>query len=542
MSLRPRTLATRFILIVALGAVLPLALVGLWLTRSAQRSGTELLRNQLEHAAGAFVAEIDNRWLLRAGELQLLASNSAAQALFSEATLSSADSAYLLQLSRSLGAIPSIAYVDRQGTERWSFAQPFNPGANTRAFPVEVPITIDEHIVGTLRARVSLASVLAPGVGQALVPGATLTILDTLRNALTGAPDWLDLSAPERPQRTGWEVASRAASAAPLRVIVAAPNSPYVAPFEHAARLGVGVLLVVALVALVLSIVLATRVTRSLQRLADAAAAVAAGDLHRRVDVPVEDDVGRVAQSFNAMTESLRRTLSELAGQRALAAVGEFAASLSHEVRNSLTAVRVDLQHAKRHLPADDTSAQLVARALDSVRRLDATVSGALRVARSGHVEKHPVDLHEVLLRAMRAAEPSFAEHGALLEALAETALPPVEGDGAALEQMFLNLLINAAQASPPGGRTRVELAPAESHVTVRVVDAGHGMPAAAASTIGAPFQSTKDNGTGLGLPIAHRIAMAHGGELTFEPNDGAGTTALVRLPVVSRSAEPHAV
>jgi signal transduction histidine kinase len=532
------------VLIVALGAVLPLALVGLWLTRSAQRSGTELLRTQIEHAASAIAAEIDGRWALRAGELQLLAGNSVARALVSGATLTSTDSAYLQQLARSLGgAIPSIAYVDRDGTERWRVvAQPIDGRMTTRTFAIELPITEGERTVGTLEARVNLASVLAPEAEQTLVPGATLTIVDARGMVLTNAPDSLDASSPAPAREAGWEVASRAPQAAPLRVIVAAPASPYVTPFEHAARLGVGVLLVVSLVALVLSIVLATRVTRSLQRLADAAGAVAAGDLQRRVDVPVEDDVGRVAQSFNAMTDSLRRTLSELAGQRALAAVGEFAASLSHEVRNSLTAVRVDLQHATRHLPADETGARLVARALDSVRRLDATVSGALRVARSGHVDKHPVDLHEVLLRAMRAAEPSFAEHGALLEALDGASLPHVEGDGAALEQMFLNLLINAAQASPPGGRVRVELVPAGAHVTVRVVDAGHGMRAVAASTIGAPFQSTKDNGTGLGLPIARRIAMAHAGELTFESNDGAGTTALVSLPVLSRPAASHPV
>ena len=537
MRLRPRTLATKFVLIVALGAVLPLVLIGLWLTRSAQRSGTELLRNQLEHAAQAIASQIDSRWSLRSGEVQLLADNSVAATVVAGTVVTAADSAYLLQLARSLvGGIPSFTYVDGTGAERWSFAVPFERGAAPRTFSVERLVSIDGRAAGTLRARVSLASLLAPELSQALVPGATLTVLDARGTPLTGTFDSLDLSSPESARRMGWEVASRSATAAPLRVIVAAPVSPYVTPFERAAKLGVGLLLVVALVALGLSVALSTRITRSLQRMADAASAVAAGDLQRTIDETADDEIGRVARAFNAMTDSLRRTLGELAGQRALAAVGEFAASLSHEVRNSLTAVRIDLQHARRHLPSDDPDARLVARALDSVRRLDATVSGALRVARSGHVTKARVDLHAILRRAMRSAEPSFVESGAILEPLNDPRSLDLEGDSAALEQLFLNLLINAAQASPRDGRTRVEIEIAESHVTARVVDAGEGIQASSLSELGIPFRTTKERGTGLGLPIARRIALAHGGELGFQSAEGVGTTVFVRLPITKAS------
>jgi two-component system NtrC family sensor kinase len=281
-----------------------------------------------------------------------------------------------------------------------------------------------------------------------------------------------------------------------------------------------------------MSIVLTTRVTRSLHRLVDAATAVAAGALQRGVDEPAEDEIGRLAGAFNAMTESLRRTLSELAGQRALAAVGEFAASLSHEVRNSLTAVRVDLQHARRNLSSDHPAMPLVARTLESVRRLDATVSGALRVARSGQAVKTRVDLDDVLRRAMHAAAPSFAERGATLDDISGSPSPPLEGDAAALEQLFLNLLINAAEASPPGGHVRLERETNAAHITVRVVDVGVGIDASLLPSLGTPFITTKAFGTGLGLPIARRIVAAHGGDLSFESSSQSGTTAVVRLPV----------
>ncbi len=533
MNLQPRTLAAKFVLIVALGAVLPLVLVGLWLTRSAERSGTQLLRGQLDHAVAAIAQEMNARWSLRSGELQLLASNSSAGKIASGAPITAQDSTYLLQLAQSLSnAIPSFSFVDSQGTERWSYGPTRDRGTSSRTFLVVLPMTADGRDAGTLKARVSLASILAPQVGQALVPGAKLVVLDARGEALVGTMD-STFASPESVQRAGWEVASTRATGAPLQVIVAAPVSPYVAPFEHAASIGVGVLLIVALLALSLGVALSVQITRSLERLADAASAVAQGDLHRTVDEPSNDEIGRLATAFNAMTNSLRHTVSELAGQRALAAVGEFAVSLSHEVRNSLTAVRIDLQHARRTLSPDEPETKLVVRALESVRRLDATVTGALRVARGGRVTKTRADLNGLLERAMRNAEPSFVERGAVLETMDDVPVVEVEGDVAALEQLFLNLFINAAQASRPDAHTRVEIQPTESHVIVRIIDAGEGISMSALPDLGTPFRTTKTHGTGLGLPIARQIALAHGGDLTFESVQGAGTTASVRLPIV---------
>jgi signal transduction histidine kinase len=544
MTMMPRpTLASRFLLIVAVGAVLPLALVGVWLTRAAQRAGVSLLRDQIEHAATAVASEIDRRWSVREGELRLLAGNSSAVAVVNEAAVPSADSAYLLQLAQSFsGSIPSVAYVDATGRERWSFTRAVDDrrpeaarlgsmGSPTTTVAVELPVDSAGTARGKLIARVSVSSVVPVDIGRTLVPGASLTIFDASEAQVwgTGEPTVFPTNSAKA---RGAEIVSRSASLAPLRVVVAAPSEPYVAPFERAARIGVGVLMLVALGALAMSIVLTTRVTQSLHRLVDAATAVAAGDLQRTVHEPADDEIGRLARAFNAMIESLRRTLSELASQRALAAVGEFAASLSHEVRNSLTAVHVDLQHARRHLPPDHPAMPLVARTLESVRQLDATVSGALRVARSGQTAKKRVDLDAVLQRAMHAAAPSFAERGATLDEIAGSASPAIEGDAAALEQLFLNLLINAAQASPPGSRARLERETTTAHVTVRVVDVGSGIDATLLPSLGTPFVTTKPFGTGLGLPIAQRIVAAHGGDLSFESTTETGTIAVVRLPL----------
>jgi two-component system NtrC family sensor kinase len=107
-----------------------------------------------------------------------------------------------------------------------------------------------------------------------------------------------------------------------------------------------------------------------------------------------------------------------------------------------------------------------------------------------------------------------------------------LDGDAVALEQLFLNLLLNAAQALPPGGVARVTLATEGQRVIVRIIDNGPGIAALALVDDGALLRTTKPGGTGLGLPIARRIAAAHGGELRIESTPGNGTTVVVRLPM----------
>jgi signal transduction histidine kinase len=552
------SLRTKFLLIVLLGAVLPLAVVGWWLTGSAVRSGRALLRGQLDSAVAAIAFDARARWALRAGELRLLANNTVARAALAAqlSRLASADSAYLAQLFTTFhDAIPRWSYVDLRGRARWSFHDPRTaiesalardrltgtaadiPGESRAStvgaltFPIELPVeSEDGRVVGTLRADVRLSSVLASDSGQRTVPGAAFAVFAAGGLLASTAPDSLDLSTGAA--HPSWEIATRSLESPPLRLVLAARAAPFVRPFERAASAGLGVLMGVALIALLVSSILTGRVIGSIERVAVAAERVAAGDLNGTVDVGRHDEIGRLAGAFNAMTESLRRTLAELSQQRALAAVGEFAASLSHEVRNALTAMRIDLQHAVRQLPGDSAAAPLVARTLDTVRRLDSTVTGALRVARSGHATMAPINLSALLQRSMASAEPSFARSGATLAPLGPECLNmEVDGDASALEQLFLNLLLNAAQALHAGGRAQLDVR-AEGHsVIVRIGDDGPGFEAGVLPEGVSILHSTKADGTGLGLAIARRIATAHGGELRIESVTGQGAVVVVTLP-----------
>jgi signal transduction histidine kinase len=200
-------------------------------------------------------------------------------------------------------------------------------------------------------------------------------------------------------------------------------------------------------------------------------------------------------------------------------------------VRNPLTAIRLDLERARERMDDPARAHELLSRALGEIDRLESTVTGSLRIARSGSLTLTAIDLRQPLDAAMSAAEPSFASRRARLD---RWTLPPgpviVRGNAGALEQLFLNLLLNAAEALPEGGCAQVRVGEHASDVRVSVSDDGPGMPADVLSRVREPFYTTKESGTGLGLSIGERIARAHGASLVIDSGPGAGTTVSVML------------
>jgi two-component system sensor histidine kinase AtoS len=545
----------RVLLVVLFAAVVPLALIGVWLTRSVVRAGERLLRSELDQSLEKIAAPVATRWSYRRGDLELLVNNEVSTRAFvagASAAMPAADSAYFAQLFSSVAqTIPAFEYRDAGGHVRWSSPAPpvdtmdargqrVAPSAMGPTMTVRLPIAEARGggSPGLLIAHVSIDAVIPIDTSLRLPNGARLQVVQraTQRTLLPAfAPDSLMGRSRFTVNAAEWLAVHRSLAEPEINLILAAPLGAYVQPFQRAARTGAVTLAVVALLALLFSTVLTTRLTSSLEKLAVAADAVAGGDLEHRVDGSGADEVGRVAAAFNSMMENLRRTLGELAQRQALAAVGEYAASLAHEVRNGLTAIRVDLQHAEEKTSADMPSRLLLARVLENVKRLDGTVSASLRVARGGRAPRRRIDLLPVLRSAGQSADGAFAERGTLLTSMApDGAAVWVFGDAMALEQLFLNLLLNSAQALERGGRATVAADIEGAEVRVLVADTGVGISPEDLEHALDPFFSTKPDGTGLGLPIAHQIAVAHGGSLRIESVTGEGTRVEVRLPLAT--------
>lgn len=408
---------------------------------------------------------------------------------------------------------------------------------------VHLPLTdlATGDTVGSIEASLR-AVTLYPAIATPPAPDGPIPALYTSADGVALVPPSADerLFLEVRPSWNAqtWMSVRRRLAEPPVEIAVAGPLDPVMRPFERAARTST-VMLTIAALAVIAIVVLLTRVvTSELERVASAAEAVTSGDLARRLPVTSDDEVGRLAGAFNAMIDSLRRTTEELAQKEALAAVGEFSSELAHEIRNPLTSMRLDAQRVEE--VAGDTEAVrgIARRILMQVARLERAVTGALRVARSGRMERGAVDIGRVLDGARDTTEAEFAARGAELRLDAGAARGiVVDGDATALEQLFVNLLVNAAHALPGGGTASVSAFAHGAHVRVAIADNGAGMTREQLDRIREPFRSTKRNGVGLGLKIARRIAMSHGGELAIESEAGSGTTVTVTLPCVASRA-----
>lgn len=211
-----------------------------------------------------------------------------------------------------------------------------------------------------------------------------------------------------------------------------------------------------------------------------------------------------------------------------LAQLGELAAGVAHELRNSLGVLRGYLE-----LSADETDPRALLTYRQEIEsetaRLQQVVDDFLAFARPGAIRLDPTDLAEVLGRVARDVAP-----GARPAALVITPPPLMHGDAVLLERAFRNLLRNAGAANTEGGShelVRVSLGPTSEGWEIRIEDRGPGIPEAIRSRLFQPFVSTRPGGTGLGLALARRVIAMHRGTLRLDDREGGGTCAVVAFP-----------
>ncbi len=299
---------------------------------------------------------------------------------------------------------------------------------------------------------------------------------------------------------------------------------------------------------------------------------VRAGTILRELDFPSPD--GRtIPLGFNNSflldtagqpegTIVIFRDLSDLRAIRAearrkdrLAAIGQVAAGVAHEIRNPLFGISSVTQILKTEVKFDPVHQELLAAMQAEIKRLNALVEDLLHYGRPSKLERTPQALDQIWDEILGLAREELA--GAKVEVIRELGdgLPPLLADGNKLRQVFLNLLKNAIQATPPGGRIAIRLrrsprsalpaslqhsleleaeageSPREYLVSV-VSDTGVGIPAADLDRVFDLFFTTKSTGSGLGLAICRRIVEDHGGAIGIESTEQVGTTVTVALPL----------
>lgn len=526
-----RSFKSRILFLVVIGGVLPLVLVGLWITGSAARAGEQIVRDRLSDILDERVEEIAVRWTATRSQLLTLVESEDVQ----EALRSPGREIPQTAQPNDLSIVESLTLYDASDQHLHTFW--------TRDLGEQsgLPVFVDVYERGSSVAAGSLVAELSIQEILSSIPSSfspyryLLTAVDPAsQTLLLPMPFSLEMLESDAFEWGGddWLSDRRVMTEPAIELVAAAPLSPMSAPFEEAASRGMLWLFVVALTAIAIAYLLTDRMTQSLARLSLAADSVSRGELDTRVERTGKDEIGKVASAFNDMTESLQHTMRQLADRQALAAVGEFAASLSHEIRNALTAIRLDMQVAGETIADDSAAEEPHQRALGELDRLNETVSTALRIARSGKLNLSRLDLWDPLYLAVHAARPEFEARGIELFVPERSAPIFVHGDATGIEQCVLNLLLNASQATPQLGRTTIRVERIKKYVLIHISDTGTGIPEGIREKVFEAFYSTRDDGTGLGLPIARRIAQAHGGHLRVVATSGEGTTIEVRLPL----------
>jgi PAS domain S-box-containing protein len=247
-------------------------------------------------------------------------------------------------------------------------------------------------------------------------------------------------------------------------------------------------------------------------------------------------------RAYGALATFLDLTPLRAAEERArqmdqLAALGRFTSSVAHEIRNPLTGIGMGVGRLARALADRPAEAEHVEFVRNEIKRLDRIVQQLFDVTHPRKLDLSPRPLEDTVRRAERSLEGLLEERGVRVDCEVEAGLPPAPHDADQMQQVFINLLKNAAEASPQGAHVRVKLARGRSGgaLLASVSDQGAGIDAQTRQTLFEPFFTTKPKGTGLGLYVTHEIVKRHGGTLAVQSEPGRGATFTMELPL-----DPH--
>ena len=266
------------------------------------------------------------------------------------------------------------------------------------------------------------------------------------------------------------------------------------------------------------------------------------GDLEARATVKRSDEVGELAAAFNRMMQELERARRredvrrvQLAHTEKMVAVGTLAAGVAHEVNNPLAGILTCLETIRANPEDAETRLRYLDLVQDGIKRIEHTVLNLLGFSRPGAIRVQPTSLNEDLRHVAELVQYQLRKNNVDVEYDLSEADPIVLVDHFQMEQLFLNLILNAIEAMPKGGkltlRTRLE---GESGVG-EVADTGTGIPEEIRDRIFDPFFTTREvgKGTGLGLSVSYNIVAAHGGTISVESRVGEGSTFRVTFPLI---------
>jgi signal transduction histidine kinase len=219
-----------------------------------------------------------------------------------------------------------------------------------------------------------------------------------------------------------------------------------------------------------------------------------------------------------------------------MATIGQITTSLSHEIRNPLSAIKLNLQVIKKNAILKGNDERRIDISVREVKRLERILQELLDFAKPLNLKPQPADVHALMRRYAELLDEKFKEKSIAVRFDPEAAMPKVPLDTEKFQQAVMNLLFNAIDASPEGGSIHIAIGIAwrngQRFAAIRIRDEGAGIPAGMAEEIQKPFFTTKTRGTGLGLTNTGRVAREHGGWLEIDDKIPVGAAFTLMMPV----------
>lgn len=335
----------------------------------------------------------------------------------------------------------------------------------------------------------------------------------------------------------------------------------------------------VALAAILMGLLVQRTIYRPLKDLRAGAARLAEGDLDQPIPVRSQDELGQLARAFNAMMQALResrialqewahtleqkveqatgalqRAHAETARSEKLASIGLLAAGIAHELNNPLTGVLTFSTLVRQQLPDDSPQAEDLDLVIQETRRCASIIRRLLDFARKKTPEKKYADLNQLVRNTVQLVEQHAQVADIEIDLDLDENLPPVWIDEGLIEQVIMNMLVNAQHAIESAGRISVrtrlcrngpgagEATPDRYMAEITIADTGCGISAENLQKVFDPFFTTKGvgRGTGLGLSVSHGTIEAHGGSIEVESKVGEGTEFRIYLPLGNGETGPR--
>ncbi len=335
----------------------------------------------------------------------------------------------------------------------------------------------------------------------------------------------------ERYLSTSMELAPGSVPAVSLSVLKSYDNATRFVERLNRLLLGLGLAAVLAGSALVFLISLTF--TRPLENLVAGVRALEKGDFAYPLEPRGRDEVSELTGAFDRMRQNLQKTQQELLHSERLATIGRMASTISHDLRHPLTAILAYAEFLSEGNLDDQQRQNLYQEVRMAVNRMTGLIASLLEFSKGREGLRLGYEsLEETIQRAVQTvrARPEFR---LIAITVSHDGSSQAWFDPTKLERAFHNLLLNACEAVPPGsGRITLSTRETPQSVEIRVADNGHGIPGPIRETVFQPFVSYgKENGTGLGLSVAHKIVQDHGSDLCVESTGEEGTVFKFALP-----------